>query len=150
MMSMSTIRRMTLFLGGAYLLCYGLRLERPIALSAARKTLFCLYHISLIGFAALFSFAATHKDGREWTGVAIVSAALLFAIIAPLLFYLPWFMPTYETQTFYGWDVTTANLVNSIFKIALLIGGSLLMFLPRHWRWCKVKTLARWRGEVSE
>ena len=123
---------------GAYLLTYGVLLE--ITYFAARYATPFKWAYNLAVFCAAVALGLKLANWSKplvksaWPVVFIVGAAT----IALGLFSLPWVLPTYYGEVRFGWPEHFNRALQSVFKLALIIGGT--FFLITYHRRCSGTT----------
>lgn len=113
--------------GGLYLLTYGVMLE--VAYFAARyATPFkWAFNLAIFCVAAAVGWKLAHWSKPAvkfaWPVVFVIGAGA----VAFGLFYLPWVLPTYYGDIRFGWPEHVNRALQSVFKLALIIGGTCLV-----------------------
>ncbi len=120
--------------GGLYLLTYGVMLE--VAYFAARYatpfkwafnlTIFCV--ATAVGWKLAHWAKPVFKVG--WPVFVIIAAGA----VACGLFYLPWVLPTCYGDVRFGWPEHVNRALQSVFKLASIIGGTCLLGAYAHMR----------------
>src|SRR5688572_17898367 len=113
--------------GGAYMLTFGLLLQINKEAATFAAPFFWGYHIAIVAFAASVALKMSLPPSRISKVLGAIIWVHLFALFAGVLFYLPWFLPTYDTETRFGWDPENARLIQVLLNLAVIIGGTILV-----------------------
>jgi hypothetical protein len=112
---------------GLYLLTYGVMLETTYF--AARYAMPFKWAYNLAIFCAAVALGVKLANWAKpvvkfaWPVVFIIGTGA----VASGLFYLPWVLPTYYGDVRFGWPDHFNRALQSVFKLALIIGGTCLL-----------------------
>lgn len=112
---------------GLYLLTYGVMLEATYFAARYATPFKWAYNLAIFCVAAALAWKLAN-----WTKPLVKLAWPLVFIIGTGavglgLFYLPWVLPTYYGDVRFGWPKHVNRALQSVFKLALIIGGTCLL-----------------------
>lgn len=112
---------------GIYFLSYGLQLE--LAQSAPRfdSPARVLFDVSIIGLSLTIALRVIRLARVKRTALQLFMAVPLVIIFAAVLLYLPWFAPSYYSETRFGLTEEAARAFAGVFKVVLLCLGAFLI-----------------------
>ena len=128
MSAKSTSKLMSVKLwGGLYLLTYGVMLEATYFAARYATPFKWAYNLAILCAAVALGLKlanwAKPVAKFAWPVVFVIATGA----VALGLFYLPWVLPTYYGDVRFGWPEHFNRALQSVFKLALIIGGTCLL-----------------------